>query len=102
MYVGREIFKDSSEQNWQKAKFEEIGRITGEVSTIDESSKADSHWKVMIFMDEMPNIFERCDRNLPIHVRNSRMKRERKKSISTFVLLSSGFSMRYFANGFVA
>lgn len=57
------------------------------VSTIDEGSRADSHWKVMVFMDEyeMPSIFlhiERRDGNSP-HSR-PRIRGERKKSISTF------------------
>lgn len=61
--------------------------------------ESDSHWKVMVFMDEyeMPSTSKDAMVTPPSHSRPRLIRGERKKSISTFVSFSSGLSMHYFA-----
>lgn len=61
--------------------------------------ESDSHWKVMVFMDEyeMPSTSKDAMVTPSSHSRPRLIRGERKKSISTFVSFSSGLSMHYFA-----
>lgn len=61
--------------------------------------ESDSHWKVMVFMDEyeMPSTSKDAMVTPPSHSRPRLIRGEKKKSISTFVSFSSGLSMHYFA-----